>query len=112
MKKAIMALDGGGSNLRMVVTDYNSEQPIYFNEINTGTNLSTVPNREEAINNIQNLIIEGFDNLPEGYQIEGIGLSSAGTEIEQNRIDLAKALKTATEKVKEKKATIKLQRYL
>ena len=108
MKKAIMALDGGGSNLRMVVTDYNSEQPIYFNEINTGTNLSTVPNREEAINNIQNLIIEGFDNLPEGYQIEGIGLSSAGTEIEQNRIDLAKALKTATEKVKEKKATIKL----
>ena len=54
MKKAIIALDGGGSNLRMVVADYDSEQPIYFNEVNTGTNLSTVPNRQEAINNIQN----------------------------------------------------------
>ena len=100
MKKAIIALDGGGSNLRMVVADYDSEQPIYFNEVNTGTNLSTVPNRQEAINNIQNLIVEGFDNLPEGYEISGIGLSSAGTEIEQNRIDLAKALEEAAAKRK------------
>ena len=107
MKKAIMALDGGGSNLRMVVADYESEQPIYFNEINTGTNLSTVPNRQEAINNIQNLIVEGFDNLPEGYEISGIGLSSAGTEIEQNRIDLAKALDDATTKVKGKRQGVK-----
>ena len=107
MKKAIMALDGGGSNLRMVVADYDSEQPIYFNEVNTGTNLSTVPNRQEAINNIQNLIVEGFDNLPEGYEISGIGLSSAGTEIEQNRIDLAKALDDATTKVKGKRQGVK-----
>lgn len=108
MKKAIMALDGGGSNLRMVVADYDSEEPIYFNEINTGTNLSTVPNRQESINNIQNLVIEGFDNLPEEYEISGIGLSSAGTEIKQNVIDLNAALDTATKKVKEKKPTMKL----
>lgn len=100
MKKAIIALDGGGSNLRMVVADYDSEQPIYFNEINTGTNLSTVPNRGEAINNIQNLILEGYQNIPEGYELSGIGLSSAGTEIEQNRIDLASALENAVTKIK------------
>ena len=49
MKRAIIALDGGGSNLRMVIADYDSEKPIYFNEINTGTNLSTVPNREKPL---------------------------------------------------------------
>ena len=108
MKKAIIALDGGGSNLRMVVADYDSEQQIYFNEVDTGTNLSTVPNRQEAINNIQNLILEGFENLPEGYEISGIGLSSAGSEIEQNRIDLAKALDMSVVKIKEKKPEIKL----
>lgn len=107
MKKAIIALDGGGSNLRMVVADYDSEKPIYFNELNTGTNLSTVPNRQEAINNIQNLIVEGFDNLPDGYEISGIGLSSAGTEIEQNRIDLSKALDVATAKIKERRPDTK-----
>lgn len=100
MKKAIIALDGGGSNLRMVVADYDSEQPIYFNEINTGTNLSTVPNRKEAINNIQNFILEGYQNIPEGYELSGIGLSSAGTEIEKNRKDLALALEIATTKIK------------
>lgn len=102
MKKAIIALDGGGSNLRMVVADYDSEQPIYFNEINTGTNLSTVPNREEAIDNIQNLIVEGYQNIPAGYELSGIGLSSAGTEIEQNRKDLASALENAVTKIKTK----------
>lgn len=107
MKKAIMALDGGGSNLRMVVADYDSEQPIYFNEINSGTNLSTVPNRQKAIDNIQNLIVEGFDNLPEGYEISGIGLSSAGTEIKQNVVDLTTALETATKKVKDRKPATK-----
>ena len=100
MKKAIIALDGGGSNLRMVVADYDSEQPIYFNEINTGTNLSTVPNRGEAISNIQNLILEGYQNIPAGYELSGIGLSSAGTEIEQNRRDLASALENAMTKIK------------
>lgn len=54
----------------MVVEDYDSEQLIYFSEVNTGTNLSTVPNRQEAINNIQKLILEGFDNIPEEYTIE------------------------------------------
>ena len=108
MKKAIMALDGGGSNLRMVVADYDSEQPIYFNEVSTGTNLFTVRNKQEAINNIQNLVIEGFENLPEGYEIAGIGLSSAGTENEQNRSDLFKALKNATSKIKEKIPQINL----
>lgn len=102
MKKAIIALDGGGSNLRMVVADYDSEQPIYFNEINTGTNLSTVPNREEALNNIQNLIVEGFDNLPTGYEVSGIGLSSAGTEIKKNKEDLETALASAVGKIKQK----------
>ena len=100
MKKAIMALDGGGSNLRMVVADYDSEQPIYFNEVNTGTNLSTVPNRQEAINNIKSLVLEGFGKLPEGYEIAGIGLSSAGTEIKQNVVDLNAALVSVTEQIK------------
>lgn len=100
MKKAIIALDGGGSNLRMVVADYESEQPIYFNEINTGTNLSTVPNRQEAIENIQNLILEGYQNIPNGYELTGIGLSSAGTEIEQNRKDLASALDASITRIK------------
>lgn len=107
MKKAIIALDGGGSNLRMVVADYDSEQPIYFNEINTGTNLSTVPNRKEAINNIQNFILEGYQNIPEGYELSGIGLSSAGTEIEKNRKDLALALENATTKIKSQNSRLK-----
>lgn len=107
MKKAIIALDGGGSNLRMVVADYDSEQPIYFNEINTGTNLSTVPNRKEAINNIQNFILEGYQNIPEGYELSGIGLSSAGTEIEKNRKDLALALENATTKIKSQNPRLK-----
>ena len=107
MKKAIIALDGGGSNLRMVLADYDSETPIYFNEINTGTNLSTVPNREDAINNIQNLIVEGYQNMPVGYELSGIGLSSAGTEIEQNRKDLASAIVAAIAKIKTKYPGIK-----
>lgn len=107
MKKAIIALDGGGSNLRMVVADYESEQPIYFNEINTGTNLSTVPNRQEAIENIQNLILEGYQNIPSDYELTGIGLSSAGTEIEQNRKDLASALFVATAKIKAQNPEVK-----
>lgn len=107
MKKAIIALDGGGSNLRMVVADYDSEQPIYFNEINTGTNLSTVPNRKEVIKNIQNFILEGYQNIPEGYELSGIGLSSAGTEIEKNRKDLALALENATTKIKSQNPRLK-----
>ena len=92
MKKAIIALDGGGSNLRMVVVDQDTERELYFKKINSGTNLSTVPDRKVALENIKNLIVEGYRNLPEGYQISGIGLSSAGTEIAQNVVDLNAAL--------------------
>ena len=84
MKKAIIALDGGGSNLRLVVADYETEEQLYFSEINTGTNLNTVADREEALNNIQKIIIEGYHNMPEGYELEAIGFSSAGTEIKKN----------------------------
>ena len=107
MKKAIIALDGGGSNLRMVVADYETEQPIYFNEINTGTNLSTVPNRKEALENIKKLILEGYQNMPKGYELSGIGLSSAGTEIEENRKDLTSILSVASNTIKNQNPGIK-----
>ena len=107
MKKAIIALDGGGSNLRMVVADYDTEQPIYFNEINTGTNLSTVPNRKEALENIKKLILEGYQNMPKGYELSGIGLSSAGTEIEENRKDLTSILSVASNTIKNQNPGIK-----
>ena len=97
MKDAIIALDGGGSNLRMLIVDMNTKEELYFREIATGTNLSTVPNREEAIENIKNLIIDGHLHIPRDYILRGIGLSSAGTEIKENRIGLENALKEAVE---------------
>ena len=39
MKQAIMALDGGGSNLRMILVDKDTEKELYFREIDSGTNL-------------------------------------------------------------------------
>lgn len=92
MKKAIIALDGGGSNLRMLITDEETEEELYFKEIATGTNLSTVPNREEAIENIKNLIIDGYLHIPRDYVLQGVGLSSAGTEIKENKDNLEQAL--------------------
>lgn len=100
MKKAIIALDGGGSNLRMLIVDADTEQEIYFRQIATGTNLSSVPNKEEAIENIKNLIIDGYLHIPRDYVLTGIGLSSAGTEIKENKEALEQALKDAVETLK------------
>lgn len=92
MKKAIMALDGGGSNLRMLIVDSDTYEEIYFKQISVGTNLSTVPNKEEALENIKNLIIDGHLHIPRDYVLTGIGLSSAGTEIKENKDSLENAL--------------------
>jgi len=100
MKEAIVALDGGGSNLRILIADSNTEEELYFKEISTGTNLSTVPNREEALRNIKKLIVEGcLEVLKDGYKIIGIGLSSAGTEIKADKEALERALEEAVEKL-------------
>lgn len=100
MKKAIMALDGGGSNLRMLIVDAKTNEELYFHEIATGTNLSTVANKQEAIENVKNLIVDGHLHIPRDYVLTGIGLSSAGTEIKENRDDLEKALKDVVEMLK------------
>ncbi len=100
MKEAIIALDGGGSNLRMIVVDKETEEELYFKEINTGTNLSTVPNREQALNNIKRLIANGYSHMPSEYTLVGIGLSSAGTEIKGTKEDLEKALREVVETLK------------
>ena len=54
MKEAIMGLDGGGSNLRILVVDRETEQELYSRDITTGTNLSTVADKKEALTNIRN----------------------------------------------------------
>ena len=95
-----IALDGGGSNLRMIVVDKETEEELYFKEINTGTNLSTVPNREQALNNIKRLIANGYSHMPSEYTLVGIGLSSAGTEIKGTKEDLEKALREVVETLK------------
>lgn len=95
MKKAIIAMDGGGSNLRLVVVDSETEKELYSEEVNTGTNLTTVPNREEALENIRRLIKNGYAAIPKEYTIVGVALSSAGTEIADNVRDLNKALEEA-----------------
>ena len=100
MKKAIMALDGGGSNLRMLVVDADTEKELYFKQINTGTNLSTVSNKEEALENIKNIVIDGHLHTPRDYVLTGIGLSSAGTEIQENKDSLEKALQEVIETLK------------
>ena len=95
MKKAIIGLDGGGSNLRILIADNDTEKELYCKEISSGTNLSSVSNRQVALNNIVNLIIDGVKSIPKDYCITGIGLSSAGTEIEENKKDLQVALNKA-----------------
>ena len=104
MKEAIMALDGGGSNLRLLVVDRQTDQELYFREINTGTNLSTVADKDQALINIRNLIISGFKGIPQDYCIKGIGLSSAGTEIPENKLMLEAVVKSAVKKVQETSA--------
>lgn len=95
MKQAIIGLDGGGSNLRILIADKKTKKELYSKEISTGTNLSSVPNREVALDNVVNLILEGAKSISNEYRITGIGLSSAGTEIEENKRDLENALNRA-----------------
>ncbi len=99
MRQAIVALDGGGSNLRILIVDKDTEKELYSKDINYGTNLSSVPDKNKALKNIQNLIVEGVRSLPEDYCVKGIGLSSAGTEIEENKIQLEDALKKSIEEI-------------
>ena len=108
MKEAIMGLDGGGSNLRILVVDRETEQELYSRDIGTGTNLSTVADKKEALINIKNLIVSGFYEIPQDYCIKGIGLSSAGTEIPENREMLEEVLNSAVKKVQETSNVAKL----
>ncbi len=108
MKEAIMGLDGGGSNLRILVVDRETEQELYSRDIGTGTNLSTVADKKEALINIKNLIVSGFNEIPQDYCIKGIGLSSAGTEIPENREMLEEVLNSAVKKVQETSNVAKL----
>lgn len=108
MKEAIMGLDGGGSNLRILVVDRETEQELYSRDIGTGTNLSTVADKKEALINIKNLIVSGFNEIPQDYCIKGIGLSSAGTEIPENREMLEAVLNSAVKKVQETSNVAKL----
>lgn len=97
MKQAIMALDGGGSNLRILVVDKDTEKELFSKDIDSGTNLSTVRDEQEALHNIKMLILEGVKNMPTDYYLKGIGLSSAGTEIEEHKRKLEDAIKEAVE---------------
>lgn len=108
MKEAIMGLDGGGSNLRILVVDRKTEQELYSKDIGTGTNLSTVADKDEALRNIIELIVSGFKAIPDDYCIKGIGLSSAGTEIEENKKMLEEAVKKAVEEAAKIKITAKI----
>ena len=100
MKEAIMALDGGGSNLRILIADKNTKEELYSYKIDTGTNLITVPNKQQALQNVVNLIKEGYLHIPRDYYLRGIGLSSAGTEIKENKKALEDALKEAVDILK------------
>ena len=100
MKEAIMGLDGGGSNLRILVVDRKTNEKLYAQDINSGTNLSSVSNKEEALANIRNLILTGFREIPQDYCVVGLGLSSAGTEIPENKRMLEEAVNAAVETAK------------
>lgn len=108
MKEAIMGLDGGGSNLRILIVDRKTEQELYSKDIETGTNLSTVADKDEALRNVRELIVSGFKAIPDDYCVKGIGLSSAGTEIEENKVMLEEAVKKAVEEAARVKTTAKL----
>jgi len=92
MKEAIMALDGGGSNLRILVIDAKTNDVLFYFSIDTGTNLSTVANQKQALTNIKKLIIEGYDNISNEYILSAVGLSSAGTEIPEHKLKLEETL--------------------
>lgn len=107
MKEAIMGLDGGGSNLRLLVVDRETNKELYSEEINSGTNLSSVSNKEEALANIRSLILTGFREIPQDYCIVGLGLSSAGTEIPENKRMLEEAVNAAVETAKKENAIVR-----
>lgn len=107
MKDAVMALDGGGSNLRIIIVDAKTDEELFFKQIETGTNLSTVPDKEKALQNIKDLIIEGYLQIPKDYCLKGIGLSSAGTEIKKNKIQLQEAVEKAVKQLRSTSDRIK-----
>ena len=100
MKRALMALDGGGSNLRILVVDKETDEVLFSEDIQSGSNLSTVPDEKEALSNIRNLITKGAGKLDREYHLEGICLSSAGTEIEENKKKLEGAIEHAIQNLK------------
>ena len=55
-KKAIIALDGGGTNLRIVIRDEDTNEELFAKKVGYGTNLSSVGDKERALSNIKNLI--------------------------------------------------------
>lgn len=99
-KKAIIALDGGGTNLRIVIRDEDTNEELFAKKVGYGTNLSSVGDKERALSNIKNLIQEGFEHVRQtGYQISAIGLSSAGTEVKENKLRLEETLAEAAEEI-------------
>ena len=84
MKEAIMGLDGGGSNLRILVVDRKTEQELYSKDIETGTNLSTVADKDEALRNVRELIVSGFKAIPDDYCVKDI----EENEEEENEEDI------------------------
>ena len=106
MKEAIIALDGGGSNLRILIVDSETNMPLFEKKIDTGTNLVTVENPEEALNNIKSLILEGYETIKVNYHITGICLSSAGTEIKGNIERLENAIKEILPILKDEKGNL------
>lgn len=108
MSNAIIALDGGGTNLRMALVDAETLEEIGpRKEMQCGTNLNSASDPEQSLENLRKFIIEGYGNLPEGYLLKGIILSSAGTEIEANKTRLQEALENASNQIQEKNSTLK-----
>ena len=108
MSNAIIALDGGGTNLRMALVDAETLEEIGpRKEIQYGTNLNSASDPEQSLENLRKFIIEGYGNLPDGYLLKGIILSSAGTEIEANKTRLQEALENASNQIQEKNSTLK-----
>lgn len=108
MSNAIIALDGGGTNLRMAVVDAETLQEIGpRKEIQYGTNLNSAKDPEQSLENLRKFILEGYENLPKGYLLKGIILSSAGTEIERNKLRLQEALENASSDIQNRNQTLK-----
>jgi len=101
-KNAIIALDGGGTNLRIVIRDQVTNEELFSKKVKYGTNLSSVGDKNQALENIKKLILDGFECVRQkGYKISAIGLSSAGTEVKENVVMLKQALEDASKKIQE-----------